>query len=84
MGSYGRFKFQRNGVYGTGFYQVKLPDNNIATFEADDDGNIDKRTVRVVNPNNLDEAYRGDEIGFDIETSKAWQKEVEKYKKKEG
>jgi hypothetical protein len=64
--------YQRNGVSGVGFYQIKFAHEGqkdlIATFTTEkEDTIINFSTCRVVDPNNFQNAYRGDYFGYEIQ-----------------
>lgn len=64
------FRFQRNGVAGNNFYHaiVKMENKKfVITFESsDDDLTVKIATVRVVCIDQPNEAWRGDEIGYNL------------------
>ena len=67
-----KLNYQRNGVSGEGFYQMLLDydeyKNIIATFPVtNEDQSIVLDSCRVTDPNNLDNAFRGDDIAYYIQ-----------------
>jgi hypothetical protein len=64
--------FQRNGVHGEGFYHchasIEEGKNFLITFQTgEDDKEINIRTCRAVNLDDLTERWRGDEIAFRLQ-----------------
>ena len=67
-----KLRYQRNGCAGEGFYQMLLDcdeyKNIIASFTtANEDHNVVIDRCRVINPNNFNDAFRGDNIGYYIQ-----------------
>lgn len=70
--------FQRNGVHGAPFYHalisyreggVKPIDNMLVSFQSHgEDYEVSRETFRAVDLDNIQEAWRGDVIAYDLET----------------